>query len=126
MSEKRRNHLLFLEDILEALSRIEEYTSQIDLHKLQENQMIIDAVVRNFEVIGEAVKNIPRAVRGKYPDIEWKEAAGFRDVLIHEYFGIDIEAVRDTIAKNLPPFKRKIRKVLRDEKKELKSVKRRR
>ncbi len=52
MSGKRRNHLLFLEDILEALSRIEEYTSQIDLHKLQENQMIIDAVVRNFEVIG--------------------------------------------------------------------------
>ena len=117
MSKKRRNHLLFLEDILEALCRIEEYTREIDLSRLQENRMVVDAVVRNFEVIGEAVKNIPRTVREKYRDVEWKEAAGIRDVLIHEYFGIDVEAIRDTIVRNLPQFRRKIRKVLRDEKK---------
>lgn len=96
MSEKR-DVVLFLEDILESISRIEEYTKGIDLNKLAKNKMIVDAVIRNFSVIGEAVKKVPESVRMKYPEVEWKEAAGFRDVLIHEYFGIDLGAVRDTI-----------------------------
>jgi uncharacterized protein with HEPN domain len=120
MSEKKRDYVLFLEDILESITRIEEYSKDIDLNRLHKHRMAVDAIVRNFEIIGEAVKNIPRAVRSKYPDVEWKEAAGFRDILIHEYFGIDLEAVRDTISKNLPAFKRHIRKVLREERKESK------
>lgn len=115
MSEKR-DSMLYLEDILESISRIEEYTKHIDLNKLRRHKMVVDAVIRNFSVIGEAVKNIPKSVRAKYPEVEWKEAAGFRDVLIHEYFGIDLEAVRDTITNNLPTFKKHIRRVLRQEK----------
>jgi len=62
--------------------------------------MVADAVIRNFEVIGEAIKNIPKEIQEKYTSVEWKEAAGFRDVLIHDYFGIDLEAVWDTIKIN--------------------------
>jgi uncharacterized protein with HEPN domain len=115
MSE-RRDVVLFLEDIVESISRIEEYTRDIDLNSLHKNKMVVDAVVRNFSVIGEAVKNIPGSVRIRYPDVEWKEAAGFRDILVHEYFGVDLEAVRDTIRNNLPMFKKHVRKALLQEK----------
>jgi uncharacterized protein with HEPN domain len=67
--------------------------------------MLIDAIIRNFEVIGEASKNIPKKIRDKYPDVEWKEATGFRNVLIHNYFGIDVEAVWDTLHNNIPKLK---------------------
>ena len=70
--------------------------------------MVIDAVLRNLEVIGEAAKNIPKNIREKYPEVEWTEAIGFRNVLIHDYFGVDIEAVWDTIKKNIPEFKNHI------------------
>ena len=78
--------------------------------------MAVDAVIRNFEIIGEAVKRIPEEIRKNYADVEWKEAAGFRDVLIHEYFGIDLEAVWDTLRNNIPSFKKQIVKVLKSEK----------
>ena len=79
--------------------------------------MAADAVIRNFEVIGEATKNLPGKIKGKYPYVEWKEAMGFRNVLIHDYFGIDLEAVWDTIRNNIPSFKENILKVLESEKK---------
>lgn len=76
---------------------------------------MIDAVIRNFEVIGEAAKNIPKRIKNRYPEIPWKEAAGFRDVLIHNYFGIDIEAVWDTVHANIPVFKEQMMQVIRAE-----------
>ena len=79
------------------------------------NEMLIDAVVRNFEIIGEAVRNIPVEIQNKYPEVEWKEALGFRNILIHEYFGVDIEALWDTINNDIPIFKEKILKVLKCE-----------
>lgn len=78
--------------------------------------MAIDAIVRNLEIIGEASKNVPENIKRKYPFVEWKEAIGFRNVLAHNYFGIDLEAVWDTIAKNLPQLKSNILKVLQAEK----------
>jgi uncharacterized protein with HEPN domain len=77
--------------------------------------MAADAILRNFEIIGEAAKNVPERVRHKYPFVEWKEAIGFRNVLIHDYFGIDLEAVWDTVRKNIPSLKSNILKVLRAE-----------
>jgi uncharacterized protein with HEPN domain len=79
--------------------------------------MVVDAVIRNFEIIGEAVKKIPKSVKKKHADVEWNEAAGFRDVLIHDYFGIDLEAVWDTVKKNIPSFKENILKILESENK---------
>lgn len=115
MSKDRRDFILFLEDIVMAITNIEKYTQGLSFEELKKNQMAVDAVVRNFEIIGEAVKSLPRKLKGQYPDIEWNEAAGFRDVLIHDYFGIDLEIVWDTLRMNLPNFKDKILKVLANE-----------
>ncbi len=70
------------------------------------------AVIRNFEIIGEASKHIPETIRGKYPKIPWKEMAGMRDKLIHEYFGVKLEVVWETVKKRFPELKILIREVL--------------
>ncbi|MCX5810105.1 MAG: DUF86 domain-containing protein [Proteobacteria bacterium] len=115
MSKKERDYILFLEDILNAIEKIERYTKNLTLEKLCENDMAIDAIVRNLEIIGEASKNVPEKVKSKYPFVEWKEAIGFRNVLIHDYFGIDLESVWDTIKNNLPSLKNNIMKALQSE-----------
>lgn len=116
MSEKNRDYILFLEDIIEAIAKIERYTKGMGFAQFSVNDMAIDAVIRNFEIIGEAAGRIPSEVRNRYPHVEWKEAMGFRNVLIHGYFGIDLEAVWDTIQKNIPLFKDHISAVLESEK----------
>ncbi len=115
MSKKKRDFLLFLEDIMVCIEKIEKYTKELSFKEFTGNEMVVDAVIRNFEIIGEAVKKIPKSVKKKYLDVEWNEAAGFRDVLIHDYFGIDLEAVWDTVKKNIPPFKGKILLILKIE-----------
>jgi uncharacterized protein with HEPN domain len=89
MSKEKRDYILFLEDILDALEKIENYTKNLSFAEFADNGMAVDAVIRNYEVIGEATKNIPEEIKEKYPEVEWKEATGFRDVLIHDYFGIE-------------------------------------
>lgn len=116
MSKQRRDYTLFIEDIVTCIEKIERYTSNISFEEFCGNDMAVDAVIRNFEIIGEAVKKIPEEIKRRYADVEWKEAAGFRDVLIHDYFGIDREAVWDTLRNNIPPFKKQIAKVLESEK----------
>ena len=115
MSKKERDYSLFLEDILTAIEKIEKYTKDLSFKEFCRNDMAVDAVIRNFEVIGEAAKKLSVEIKGKYPHVEWKEAMGFRDVLIHDYFGIDLEAVWDTVANNIPSFKENMLKVLESE-----------
>jgi len=112
MFSNERDYILFLEDILEAIRKIEIYTNNLSYGEFCANSMAVDAVIRNFEIIGEAAKKIPQKIKEKYQYVEWKEAAGFRDVLIHNYSGIDLEAVWDTINKNIPFLKTHIEKVL--------------
>lgn len=115
MSKVGRNYLMYIEDILMAIKKIEKYTRNLNFEVLSSDEMIIDAVIRNFEVIGEASAKIPNNIKERYPDVEWKEAIGFRNILIHDYFGVDVEAVWDTIQKNLPGFKKKIMNVVKSE-----------
>ncbi len=82
----QRDYKVYLEDIAQAIGNIEEYTMGISFETFQQNKMVRDAVIRNFEIIGEAVKNIPHGVKEKHKQIDWREAAGLRDVLIHRYF----------------------------------------
>jgi uncharacterized protein with HEPN domain len=116
MSDKERQYVLFLEDIQTSIVKIEKYTKGLSFEEFCNFEMAVDAVLRNLEVIGEAVKNIPEGVKNRYREVEWKEAVGFRNVLAHDYFGIDLESVWDTLKKNLPAFKEHITNVLECEK----------
>ncbi len=105
---KKKNPLLFLEDIENSILKIFKYTADIDFKDFVSNDMIKDAVERNFEIIGEAVKNLPENFRNKYPDIPFRQIAGMRDKLIHDYFGVDYEIIWKTIKDKLPEFNKKI------------------
>ena len=86
----------------------------IDYQEFVSNDMVKDAVERNFEIIGEAVKNLPQDFRNKYPNIPFKQIAGMRDKLIHDYFGVDYEIVWKTIKDKLPEFSTDIEKLIAD------------
>jgi uncharacterized protein with HEPN domain len=109
-----RNLLLFLNDILKSIIKIKKYTEKIEYDEFIKNDLLIDGVIRNLEVIGEAVKNIPASFRKKYPSIEWKKIAGLRDILIHEYFGIDHEILWDIINNKIPLLEKQIKSIFED------------
>ena len=102
MSKKERNYEVFIHDILESSQSILKYTQDYDFIKFSNDKKTVDAVIRNFEIIGEAAKKIPSNIREKYPDLHWKGMTGMRDKLIHEYFGINIEIIWETIEKEIP------------------------
>ena len=106
-----RDHKLYLDDIYEAIVKIEIYTTGLTFAKFQGNGLVIDGVVRNLEIIGEAAKKIPAVFRNKYPEIEWKKIAGLRDILAHEYFGVDLEVLWDIIKTKLPVLKQQVDRI---------------
>lgn len=105
---RKKNPKIFLEDILESIERIEQYTKNRTKNEFLDDYEKQDAIMKRLEVIGEAVKNIPIGVKKKYPEIPWKDMAGMRDVLIHEYFGILMERVWDTAKNDIPKLKKQI------------------
>lgn len=107
-----RDAIVYLEDILDAASRIESYLEDAELDRFLSDTLLQDAVVRNLEVIGEAAKGVPENVRSEMPDVEWRKIAGMRDVLIHDYAGIDLEMVWEAATSKVPPLSRSIRRYL--------------
>jgi len=107
----KREWKLFLEDILESMSLIEEYVKGMSFDDFKEDRKTIDAVVRNFEIIGEAAKNIPENVRKDYKDIDWIGIIGLRNRISHEYFGIDFSIIWNIIKLELPVVKKEIQKI---------------
>ncbi|MBI5344951.1 MAG: DUF86 domain-containing protein [Deltaproteobacteria bacterium] len=112
----KRDVSVFLTDVKESIARIADYTRGIEKEKFLRDTQVQDAVIRRLEVIGEAVKNIPDDVREKYPDVRWAQIAGLRDVLIHAYFGVNLERVWLVVEKDLPELKANIVKILKDSK----------
>jgi len=109
-----RDMRLYIEDILDSISKIEEYIKAIDEQKFFSNTQIQDSVIRRLEIIGEAVKNIPNDFRNKYPQIPWKRIAGLRDVLIHEYFGVNLRRTWKVIKEDIPNLEHQLLKVKMD------------
>jgi uncharacterized protein with HEPN domain len=109
----KRDYTLFLLDILECIERIEKYTIRTSLKQFLKNEQIIDGVVRNLEIIGEAAKNIPRDIRNQAPEIPWKKIVGFRNILVHEYYNVDLENTWYIIDKQLPALKKQTRVLLK-------------
>ena len=108
----KRDYQLFIKDIIKAMASIEQFIEGISLDELKADEKTSSAVIRKFEIIGEASKHIPNEIKGKYKDIEWKSMAGMRDRLIHAYFGIDYSLVWSALKTEIPKLKPKLKKIL--------------
>lgn len=112
MSKRGNNELV--EDISEATRRLEIYSQDMDYGAFLEDIKTQDAVIRNFEIIGEAAKNITDDFKEKHPDIPWKDLAGIRDKLIHHYFGVNLEIVWTIIEEDLPNLKKELQDISKE------------
>lgn len=104
----------YLNDILEMIEDVGNFTEGMSYEELESDKKTLYAAIRCLEVLGEAVKKIPKHIREKYPEIPWQEIAGMRDKLIHEYFGVDMEIIWDAIREDLPPFKETVTRIIND------------
>jgi uncharacterized protein with HEPN domain len=111
MSE--RSAELLLEDMLESCDRILEYTKELSFEDFRKNYLVVDAVVRNFTIIGEAAGRNPDEFKVKHNEIEWDRIRGFRNRIVHDYFGIDYQIVWLIIENNIPELRDLIKKIIR-------------
>lgn len=105
---------VFIEHILECVELIENYTINKREDEFLSSVQLQDSVIRRIEIIGEATKNIPGQIKEKYQEIPWKRIAGMRDMLIHEYFGIDLKLTWEVVKRDIPDFKKEILKIRKD------------
>lgn len=106
-----RSVKLYIYDILDSIRRIKKYTKGMDYKKFSNDELVVDGVIKNFLVMGEAIKNISPKFMKDNKDIPWKQIIGMRNKMIHEYFGIDLIVVWDTIENSLPSLEKEIKKL---------------
>ncbi|MEM9555827.1 MAG: DUF86 domain-containing protein [Acidobacteriota bacterium] len=107
-----RSWRLRIEDILESLQRILRYTEGFDADRFLADDLVVDAVIRNFEVVGTAAKYMPKEIESRFPEIPWIEMRGMRNLLAHEYFGVDRVTIWRTIEVDRPPLIPQLQTVL--------------
>lgn len=108
-----RDYKLQLEDILDSSKKIERYVKGLDYRKFVKNELVVDAVIRNLEIIGEAARQVSDDVKQSAPDVEWHKLMSLRNILIHEYFGVDNEILWDIVKNKIPGLKRSISSLLK-------------
>jgi len=111
---RKRVYWDYVKDISDSIKDAEEFVKDYTFEDFKNDKKTIYAVIRAIEVIGEAAKKIPGSIRSKYPDIPWKDMAGMRDKLIHEYFGVDVEVLWKTVQQDLPTLKVLISDVMKE------------
>lgn len=107
-----KDDLAYIEHILDAISRILKYTKRVDFQEFEKSDIIQDAVIRNFEIVGEATKNVSNKMVLSSPAIPWKEMAGLRDKLIHDYMGIELRIIWKTIQEDIPELESLLKNLL--------------
>ena len=115
-----KDYKLYLNDILESAGKIENYSKNISYEDFIKNPLLVDGVIRNLQIIGEAAKKVPAGIKRKYSNVEWKKIAGLRDVLIHEYFRINLKIVWDIVCNKIPELKSAIKQIVKENEKERK------
>ena len=106
-----KDDLVYIDHIKLCIQKIKQYIKDQNKEQFIDNELIQDAVVRNFEIIGEATKNLSNEFKNSYPDIPWKDIAGMRDKLIHHYMGVDVEVVWKTIIEDIPYLEKVLAKI---------------
>jgi len=110
----QRTPKIFVQDILEAINKIERFTQDLNYEAFEQDELVIDGVLRNLEIIGEAARNIPDEVRANHPEIPWTRMVGLRNIVIHAYFKVDLSIIWQIIQVNLSDTKPLIEAMLDD------------
>ncbi len=111
MGDKIRKPDLYLNDIKEAIAKVKKYTKNMEYREFRKNSLVVDGVSRNFEIIGEAAGRLPKYVKDKNKNIEWKQVIAFRNIIAHEYFGISYRIMWDIVKNEIPALSGEINKI---------------
>jgi uncharacterized protein with HEPN domain len=109
-----RDYKVYLDDIIEAIERIRDYTTGLSFQTFFNDLKTVDAVNRNLAIIGEAVNKIPEEIKTKYSDIDWYGIIGLRNILIHDYFKVDLEIIWDIIENKLSLLEKQVKEMYQD------------
>lgn len=109
-----RDYRLYLYDIQEAVNKIIVFTKGYSYKKFSTDERTIDAVIRNLEVIGEASKHIPKKLKDQYPEVDWRAMVGLRNIITHEYFGVDLKIIWKTVRERIPQLNKHIESIIAD------------
>lgn len=108
----KRDVRVYLDDIIESIRLIEEYIRDISNEEFNKNTELQDAILRRLAIIGEAAKNIPQDFKNNHPEIQWREILGMRNIVIHEYFGVELGRVWKTVKEDLPLLKKQLKDLI--------------
>lgn len=104
----KRDPDLLVEDMLSAIGKIERYTSAMEQEMFRQDEKTVDAVVRNLEILGEAARQMPEDFASRHPEVPWRQIAGLRNRIVHDYFGLDLEMIWQVVRHDLPALRQRL------------------